>query len=156
MQSRMRVRGGMTWLIGVATVVLMAAAAWAIVTDTAQVGLVHQALAVHADQDELNALPRGAAFVEAFELGDELFATQFNMLDGGGANVGRGQRFTRVPRADLRGGNQWFNHTPFRVTGPNAQGCFECHEAPFEDGAGTNNSNVHRDPFRTADLGQFI
>ncbi len=44
---------------------------------------------------------------EAFELGDELFGTQFNALDGSGANVGRGQRFTRVPRADLKGPTEW-------------------------------------------------
>ena len=156
MQRRTRLSGRVVWLLAAAAMVLMAMGTWAIVTDTAQVGIVHAALAVHADQAELNALPRAEAFVEAFELGDELFATPFNMLDGGGANVGRGQRFTRVPRADLRGPNEWFNHAPFRVTGPNAQGCFECHEVPFEDGAGTNNSNVHRDPFRTGAIGQFI
>ena len=80
-------------------------------------------------------------------------ATPFNALDGGGANVGRGQRYTRVPRADLQGGGEWFNHTPIRVTGPNAGGCFECHEQPFEDGAGTAALNVHRDPFRTGLIG---
>ncbi len=47
-------------------------------------------------------------------------------------------------------------HFPFRVTGPNAQGCFECHEAPFEDGAGTAALNVHRDAFRTGDIRQFV
>ena len=35
-------------------------------------------------------------------------------------------------------------------------GCFECHEQPFEDGAGTPAQNVHRDPFRTGDVGQFV
>ena len=43
-----------------------------------------------------------------------------------------------------------------RVTGPNAGGCFECHEQPFEDGAGTAALNVHRDPFRTGLIGQFV
>ena len=86
---------------------------------------------------------------EAFELGDELFGAQFNALDGSGANVGRGQRFTRVPRADLNGPTEWKSHFPPAVTGPNAQGCFECHEQPFEDGSGTAAQNVHRDPFRT-------
>lgn len=156
---RRRVGGPLPWLIAPALLMLMAAVTWAIVTDTGQVGIAHDALAVHADQAELNALgvvdPHGA-FELAFELGDELFATQFNMLDGGGANVGRGQRFTRIPRADLNGPNEWLNHTPARVTGPNAQGCFECHEVPFEDGAGTNAANVHRDPFRTGNIGQFI
>jgi Di-haem oxidoreductase, putative peroxidase len=94
--------------------------------------------------------------VEAFELGDELFGTQFNALDGSGGNVGRGQRFSRVPRADLKGDGEWFNHTPPRVTGPNAQGCFECHESPFEDGSGTAALNVHRDSFRTGRLHEFV
>ena len=105
-----------------------------------QVDIVHNTAAEHVSQDELRGLvaagQAAAAFQEAFEDGDELFETAFNALDGGGANVGRGQRFTRVPRADLQGAGEWFNHTPIRVTGPNAQGCFECHEQPFEDGAG--------------------
>ena len=130
-------------------VLLASISAWAIVTDLTNVANVHSAAGEHVEQAELNALPASEKFAEAFEVGDELFATAFNALDGGGANVGRGQRYTRVPRADLRGANEWFNHTPSRVTGPNAGGCFECHEAPFEDGAGTAALNVHRDPFRT-------
>ena len=139
-------------LLSTGIVILTVAVAWAIVTELGTVDAVHDPVAVHADQGELNALnaqDAHAAFEEAFELGDELFATQFNALDGGGANVGRGQRFTRVPRADLNGPTEWKSHTPFRVTGPNAQGCFECHEQPFEDGSGTAALNVHRDPFRT-------
>ncbi len=101
---------------------------------------MHSPVAEHIDQAELNALTGNAKFTEAFEIGDELFATAFNALDGGGANVGRGQRYTRVPRADMRGSSEWFNHKPNRVTGPNGAGCFECHEAPFEDGAGTRRS----------------
>jgi hypothetical protein len=128
---------------------------WAIVTDLTNVTLVHQAAAEHIEQAELNALPAAARFTEAFEVGDELFATAFNAIDGG-ANVGRGQRYTRVPRADLRGANEWFAHTPARVTGPNAAGCFECHEQPFEDGAGSTAQNVHRDAFRTGVIGQFV
>ena len=131
--------------------------AWAIVTDFGSVGNVHRPVAVHADQDDLNGEPDlNARFLEAFELGDELFGSAFNALDGGGANVGRGQRYTRVPRADLHGRGEWFNHAPIRVTGPNAGGCFECHEQPFEDGAGTAALNVHRDPFRTGLIGQFV
>jgi hypothetical protein len=140
-------------------VILTVAAAWAIVTDMTNVALVHSPVAEHVDQGELvalNASDPDAAFEEAFELGDELFAAQFNALDGSGGNVGRGQRFTRVPRADLKGSNEWFSHTPIRVTGPNAQGCFECHEQPFEDGSGTAAQNVHRDPFRTGLVSQFV
>ena len=130
--------------------------AWAIVTDLANVRNIYRPVAEHVEQADLNALPANEKFAEAFEIGDELFATAFNALDGGGANVGRGQRYTRVPRADLKGASDWFNHTPKRVTGPNAGGCFECHEAPFEDGAGTAALNVHRDPFRTGNLSQFV
>ena len=131
--------------------------AWAIVTELGSVGNVHRPVAVHADQDDLNReSDLNARFIEAFELGDELFGSAFNALDGGGANVGRGQRYTRVPRADLRGRGEWFKHTPIRVTGPNAGGCFECHEQPFEDGAGTAALNVHRDPFRTGIISQFV
>ncbi len=133
---------------------------WAIVTDRAEVALVHRPMAVHAQQEQLMALVAGnqgrEAYEQAFELGDELFATQFNALDGGGANVGRGLSFTRVPRAALNGAGEWRSHVPARVTGPNAQGCFECHEAPFEDGAGTAALNVHRDAFRTGIVSQFV
>jgi hypothetical protein len=135
---------------------LAGASAWAIVTDLTNVANVHQGVAEHIDQDELNALARAAAFTEAFEHGDELFEMPFNAIDGGGANVGRGQRYTRVPRADLRGPTDWWSHRPIRVTGPNAAGCFECHELPFDDGGGAASANVHRDPFRTGLLGQFI
>ena len=144
----------------IAAIVVVAAAGtgvWAIVTDLTNVRLVHAPVAVHADQNALNAIPDDhERFLEAFELGDELFATPFNAIDGGGANVGLGQRFTRVPRADLNGANEWRSHTPARVTGPNASGCFECHDTPFEDGAGTPAGNVHRDPFRTGLVGQFV
>jgi hypothetical protein len=136
------------------------AGVWAFVSDSSTVRTLHRPLAVHADQQELKALVAGGdrreAFELAFELGDELFATAFNSLDGGGANVGAGQRYTRVPRADLKGAGEWFAHTPARVTGPNAAGCFECHEQPFEDGAGTAAQNVHRDAFRTGNVAHFV
>ncbi len=145
-----------TLLIGAAAALLVSVSAWAIVTDFTNVANVHSPVGKHITQTALNALPASEEFLEAFEIGDELFGTQFNALDGGGANVGRGQRYTRVPRADLKGSGEWFNHTPNRVTGPNAGGCFECHEQPFEDGSGTAAQNVHRDPFRTGLIGQFI
>jgi cytochrome c551/c552 len=144
-------------LLAATGVLYLGVTGWAIVTDFSNVDNVHDAVAEHADQAELNAIgDPDERFEETFELGDELFATAFNALDGGGANVGRGQRYTRVPRADLKGTGEWFNHTPVRVTGPNAAGCFECHEAPFEDGGGLASANVHRDPFRTGIIGQFI
>jgi hypothetical protein len=154
---RRRLRRRSLRALAVASVLGGGAGVYAIVTDMTNVALVHRPAAAHVEQDEINDIADPfERFIEAFEIGDELFATQFNALDGAGANVGNGQRFTRVPRADLRGPGQWRSHTPFRVTGPNAQGCFECHEAPFEDGAGTAAQNVHRDAFRTGVIGQFV
>ncbi len=82
----------------------------------------------------------------AFDHGDEMFSVGFNAADGSGANVGRGSRFTRMPRADLNGAGQWGQHVPSRATGPNARACTDCHGVPVDDGAGAANSNVHRDP----------
>jgi hypothetical protein len=125
-----------------------------------QVDIVHDTAAEHVSQDELRGLVAAgqgaAAFQEAFDDGDELFETVFNALDGGGANVGGGARYTRVPRADLRGPGEWFNHTPIRVTGPNATACNGCHLRPFDDGAGEAAANVHRDTFRTGQVSQFV
>lgn len=159
--GKSRLRRLAPWVLGAAlSLVLGVAGVRAIVTDMTDVELVHDALAAHVDQDELRDLVvagNGAeAFVEAFEEGDELFETPFNALDGGGANVGRGQRFTRVPRSDLRGTGEWRNHTPARVTGPNANACNQCHLRPFDDGSGDASANVHRDPFRTGIIGQFV
>jgi hypothetical protein len=134
--------------------------AWAMTRDLGLTGSLHEAAAEHADQDELMNLVLsgefGKAFEEAFELGDELFETVFNSLDGVGAHVGQGQRFTRVPRADLTGPDEWANHFPRRETGPNAQSCNACHSQPFDDGAGSAASNVHRDPLHTGNLSSFI
>ncbi|HUJ79352.1 MAG TPA: di-heme oxidoredictase family protein [Nitrospiria bacterium] len=116
--------------------------------------------AEHADQNEFTSLVTGgqtmAAFQAAFDDGDELFETPFNAVDGGGANVGQGQRYTRTPRADLNGIGEWANHFPPRSTGPNAQSCVECHIVPDQDGAGGPSANVTRDPGHTANLGMFI
>jgi hypothetical protein len=148
------------WSIAVAAFLAGGAGVWAIVTDLGEVRAIHPPVAVHADQAELHELVlsgQGAeAFDEAFELGDELFATVFNAVDGVGANVGKGERFTHVPRADLKGAGQWFRHTPIRVTGPNSNACASCHILPFEDGAGDPGANVHRDTFRTGLVSQFV
>lgn len=99
-------------------------------------------------------------FLEAFECGDELFETAFNAVDGGGANVGDGGRFTRVPRTDLDGPGEWASHMPARATGPNAESCVSCHQgAAFGgggDGSGPVAANAIRDPSASADPGQFI
>jgi hypothetical protein len=143
-------------LLGVTSVT-----AWAIVTDLDLVARLHDpAAGEHGDQLAFLTLVASgqgeAAFELAFETGDELFGTRFNALDGVGANVGEGQRFTRVPRADLAGPGEWANHTPARATGPNAEACNACHGIPFDDGAGLGASNVHRDPLHSANLGSFI
>lgn len=133
---------------------------FAIVTNLTEVKIVHDAAAEHADQERFRNLvasgQKVTAFTEAFEEGDELFETFFNAIDGGGGNVGTGQRFSRVPRADLKGPGEWFNHRPIRVTGPNANACNSCHRTPFDDGAGDASGNVHRDTFRTGQVGQFV
>ena len=121
---------------------------------------LHEPAAEHADQLELLALIRAGqheqAFERAFELGDGLFETPFNVLDGVGAHVGDGQRFTRVPRADLDGRGEWAQHLPSRATGPNAESCTGCHSGPFEDGSGPVAANVHRDPLHRGKPSFFI
>ena len=146
-------------LAGVA-LLATAAAVQAFIFDLSLVRGLHSAAAEHADQAELYDLVASGqdeeAFEAAFEEGDELFEFAFNALDGAGANVGQGQRFTRIPRADLNGGGQWARHVPARTTGPNAQSCRECHNQPFDDGAGGVSANVHRDPFHEGVLGKFL
>lgn len=116
----------------------------------------------HVDQFELLELVRqgrGAeAFREAEEAGDEHFSRQFVRTDGVGANVENGNLFifTRVPRADLKGPGEWYNHFPPRQDGPNGQSCVACHNQPVEDGGGTTVSNINRDPFREGFLGHFV
>lgn len=117
---------------------------------------LHPSQVEHVDQNALIERaandPKGA-FLEAFDLGDELFEVEFLYHDGGGAKVGNGQRTTRVPRADLEA---WRSHTPARSTGPNGFSCIECHNRPVADGAGSASLNVHRDPFHTGDLAKMI
>ena len=71
------------------------------------VGDLHEPAAEHTTQSSFLEMSstesREDTFLEVFELGDVLFDTDFNTLDGGGANVGNGMRFSRVPRADLKG-----------------------------------------------------
>jgi hypothetical protein len=128
--------------------------------DLTLIAALHQGEAHHMDQVHLLQLVQGnagaTAFRDAFEHGDELFDTQFNALDGVGANVGNGQRFTHLPRADLDGAGEWAQHQPYRVTGPNAQSCGACHNQPMNDGAGSSASNVVRDPLHTGNMGSFI
>jgi hypothetical protein len=149
--------------LAIATIVVIVTGGltvWSIVTDMTLVGTLHGHAAEHIDQQELldlveDGLP-GDAFHEAFEHGDELFESSFTALDGVGANVGQGQRFTRVPRADLAGPGEWATHIPARATGPNAISCNACHIQLFDDGSGSAVANVHRDPLHSGNLKQFI
>jgi len=156
-------RGALRLGLATAIVLVTGLTAWAIVISLPSlqiVSAVHAPEAVHADQNEFTSLVASGqpanAFTAAFEDGDELFETPFNALDGGGANVGQGQRYTRTPRADLNGLGEWATHFPSRATGPNAQSCVECHIVPDQDGAGGPSTNVSRDPGHTANLNQFI
>jgi hypothetical protein len=120
---------------------------------------VHLPQLQHVTQEELNKLVgenSHAAFEEAFEVGDALFATAGNELDGVGAQVGNGSRFAKHPRADLKGPTEWFNHSPPRATGPNSQACNECHFRPAEDGSGPVSANNVRDPKRMGNISEFI
>ena len=148
--------------VGLAVVIVLGTGftARAIVTNLNVVAAIHAPAAEHADQFEFTNLVAGGqrleAFQAAFEDGDELFETKFNAVDGGGANVGNGERYTRVPRADLNRAGQWATHTPARATGPNAQACNECHLVPGDDGSGGPSTNAHRDPGHTGIVGRFI
>lgn len=136
-----------------------AMAAATVVSSAAQ-GEAGADVPLHVDQLDLVDLVKSGspqkAFEEAFELGDELFENKFSAKDGVGANVGEGQRFTRVPRADLKGDGEWYNHMPPRTTGPNGRSCDECHNQPFSDGAGSAAAAVHRSPLREASPAAFI
>jgi mono/diheme cytochrome c family protein len=144
----------------VAGIIGLTAAGKMIVTNFSVVATLHSPVAEHIDQtDLLTQIQQGqgaAAFDEAFEVGDEMFETRFNSLDGGGANVGDGQRYTRMPRADLLAPGQWAAHVPARATGPNAETCANCHNRPVTDGAGGPEANVHRDPLHTGDIRRMI
>src|SRR5262245_62735060 len=74
--------------------------------DLQRLDVVYDSTLTHSDQVAI----RGSDFDEVFEAGDEFFYTAFNVLDGGGSNVGRGQRYTPFPRADLRDTRELANH----------------------------------------------
>jgi hypothetical protein len=131
-------------------IALGAASSAQAITDPADLTTV-AGLAEHCD----DAVASGD-YVATFECGDEFFETQFNAVDGGGANVGEGLRYTRVPRADLTGPGEWASHVPARITGPNGSSCNGCHNFPVGTAAGTAASNVARDPEHTGNTGQMI
>ncbi|MGH0037728.1 MAG: di-heme oxidoredictase family protein [Myxococcota bacterium] len=145
---------GVAWglALGLATPV---AAITTLPVDLSDVEQTHGGQVEHCDEAvaELD-------FLEAFECGDELFEVVANAVDGVGANVGDGGRFTRGPRADLDGPGEWADHFPARATGPNAAACVTCHVGAEigggGDGSGPAGLNVMRDPLSTAFAGDFI
>jgi len=147
-------------LVGAALLGVGSLTAWAIITELSLVRRLHTPMMEHLGQSDLTNLvkagQRAEAFDRAFGHGDVLFQTPFNALDGGGANVGQGLRYTRVPRADLAGAGQWANHTPRRETGPNAAACNSCHNNPGDDGAGNASNMAVRDPQHAGRLNTFI
>ena len=134
-------------------------AAMAQADDASTIERLHPSHVEHITQAELNALLATAplaAFLFAFDVGDELFEVDFTFADGGGADVGNGERTTRMPRADLNAAGQWASHMPGRATGPNGSSCISCHHQPVADGAGGTSSDVHRDPFHSGSISQMI
>jgi hypothetical protein len=145
----------------------LSVSAWAVITTDADVqivkkveGTVMGSIGGHVSQSTLTNLVKAGkgkdAFEQAFEHGNNMFDHSFNSADGIGANVGVGERFTRMPRADLTGPTEWANHTPARATGPNATTCISCHNLGGDDGAGDSGGNVHRDADHTGMLNKMI
>jgi len=111
------------------------------------------------DQAMLNRLVAAdpaAAFLFAFEAGDELTEAVFTAERGVGAKVREGQSFTRYPRADLAGEGEWARHLPPREGGPQAQSCVTCHAAPIPNGAGGVALNVAIDPLQRGDPAGYL
>ncbi len=139
--------------LSIAMVLGIGIAAQAIITDAGDLDNVeanHGGVIEHCDGAGV------ADFDAAFECGDELFEFRYNAVDGVGANVGNGGRFTRIPRADLKGPGQWAKHFPKRATGPNSAACNGCHNQPFDDGAGETALNAIRDPFHKGKMRKTI
>jgi Di-haem oxidoreductase, putative peroxidase len=164
------VKGQPRWRVGVVLALVTfgsGVSAWALITGSGDrtivqnvEGTVIGSIGGHIVQATLTnqviAGNNAQAFADAVETGDQLFQARFNAADGGGANVGQGSRFTRMPRADLTGSGQWASHVPARATGPNATGCTGCHLLGGDDGAGDAADNVHRDANHTKALNQMV
>ncbi len=146
------------WLMGLGVTALigaLATGAQAITTDPTQIANDAQIDTPGAIEHCDEVVPT-RDFNDIFDCGDELFSAPFNDVDGAGANVGDGGRFTRVPRTDQAGPGEWKNHIPQRATGPNSNACANCHNVGAEDGAGEVSANNVRDPLLTNDPGKFI
>lgn len=142
------------------TPTLRLALASAVLLSTVSISHAQSGFLGHLDQADLLQLVAGGrfgqAYTTAFNAGDESFHFFFVESDGVGAAIGHGRRFTRIPRADLNGPTEWFNHVPSRPTGPNEQSCTACHILPIDDGSGGIAHNVVRDPLRQGDQTKYI
>ncbi len=96
------------------------------------------------------------AFGLAFETGDQMMKARYTLARGVGANIGENKRFSRFPRADLDGPDEWANHFPRRFGGANASSCVACHSVPFGNGAGDIAVNAFTDPGHTGDPKLFL
>lgn len=117
---------------------------------------IEEPIAEHCEQSDINAISNPSErFLFTFKCGQGLFSARFNALDGGGANVGDGNLFTGVPRADLNGPGEWANHIPTRRNGPDGEACVLCHADPVT-GSGANALNIVLDVTNSADLSLFF
>ena len=132
----------------------------AIVVDLDPVSALHEPRGPHIDQTMLTALVAAnpdLAFETAFEVGDEMFETVFNALDGVGANVGgRAALHARPARGSARG--HGVVRPPARArdrvrTPRTATPATTC---PSTTAPATRAANVHRDPLRGGVPAQFI
>ncbi|TMA39460.1 MAG: hypothetical protein E6J79_03375 [Deltaproteobacteria bacterium] len=149
--------------LGVAAALLAGSGvgSWAIVTEVSLVDKLHGGVIEHEDETKLRGMRNRDAYNDAFTHGDAIFSDLFNAVDGAGANVGNGARFTRFPRPDLVGKDaegrlMWASHIPKRITGPDTNSCNSCHALPAGDGAADTGSNVIRDPGRTGNPALWI
>ncbi len=154
-------RSGVSFLVAAGGLLGLPDRSQAQAEEHALVRRLHERLHDEAVQQEelLRFLEQGkpaAGFRWAFAQGEELFEAPFTALDGGGARVGGGMRYTRLPRPDLAGPGEWAQHVPPRTTGPNAMSCTACHDTPTSDGSGGPSANVHRDPRRGGKLGEML
>src|SRR5439155_192587 len=104
---RAHTSGGMVQsTLRLAVVALLAGSgvgAWAIVTEVSLVEKLHGGELEHTDETALRGMRNRDAYLDAFTHGDAIFSDLFNAVDGAGANIGNGARFSRFPRADLVG-----------------------------------------------------
>jgi hypothetical protein len=139
-----------------------AMSAWAL-TDLTTVkavdGTVHRQHRRHISQGSLTqqvqAGDAAGAFDRAFEHGDTCSIPSSTRATAA-APTSAASSATRASRAPIRPPRRCGR--PIRRRAPPAQrgACAECHSQGGDDGGGSAADNVHRDPLRNGQLGQFI